>query len=101
MRLHTRCLDCAFATWKLAANGRLHPSGNGICNWTKTLGLPAAMQDHDRERLKRLLTGPRQIWRTEPVTKCDTFQPKANPSRSSLEERGEQAAIPTVEKTDA
>lgn len=27
------CLTCRFANWKRTANGRLHPSGDGRCEW--------------------------------------------------------------------
>jgi hypothetical protein len=40
------CVGCIYAEWKRAKNGRLHPSGDGLCRYFKEnqmdLRLPAA-----------------------------------------------------------
>lgn len=38
------CLNCKHAEWKRTANGRLHPSGDGMCKYPyKMPPLPASM----------------------------------------------------------
>lgn len=38
------CSGCRFASWKMTASGRLHPSGDGVCTYEWVLPpLPASM----------------------------------------------------------
>ena len=34
------CCSCVFARWDKTANGRLHPSGHGMCSWETRIALP-------------------------------------------------------------
>lgn len=39
-----QCVDCKFANWQRTSSGRLHPSGDGRCEWkVPAIHLPVSM----------------------------------------------------------
>jgi len=37
MNEQNSCLECKYANWKRTTNGRLHPSGDGMCTYEVTM----------------------------------------------------------------
>lgn len=76
------CETCKHAQWLLTTNGRKHPSGQGWCNWSKTVRVPAHYRQTYNDALGApLVLGARAstIWRgNNAFTRCDVYEKEPN-----------------------
>lgn len=73
------CMDCALAKWERTKTGRLHPSGDGRCQWkAPDIAVSAAFyfSGYKRKALPEPSGG--YIERKQPYTDCPTWREKAN-----------------------
>lgn len=65
------CLSCVWAEWKKRADGKLHPSGFGVCKMPiSKVRLPAAFKWYDRSWFGG------DVWRTpgNQVYECSYYE---------------------------
>jgi hypothetical protein len=70
-----RCLSCKFARWETTLSGRLHPSGDGRCQWKMPpVVLPAAFYWLGFRQDNQPQPSGGHINRRDPRPECPTWE---------------------------
>lgn len=75
------CLNCGLALWDRTKAGKLHPSGDGRCQWVMpVIHHPQCISypgDYGRPKISlvRAPSGHPHIDRKKPYTECKTWKP--------------------------